>query len=385
MGTTALRDVELIRTGTWGASTGATTVTDDDFAAIVAAYSDSVVDRPIVKLGHQDDNAMNTALGDGAPAYGWIENVGVGNGTTARPNAGSLYGDLVGMPAKLAAIVPAAFRRRSVEIAWGVKTAAGKRYAAVLTGVALLGAAAPAVKGLADLMALYADGQVAETGSLTELEVVDDDDTAAVHPQPPAAREPEPDETGTGSTTTKETTVTLTKAAIDAALENVAEADLAAKMQELLASTEAPATGEGEQAAETTTQTAPVTTITPATEVVEVEAKTAATAAAPETVVVSASVFSELTKAAKTVETARRDGIVATAFSEGKITGPERKTWREALDRDEDGTVSLLSAMQPRFATSPVGDPTASALSAGDAAVEDAAYDDFMADLKTFG
>jgi hypothetical protein len=149
MSTASIRDVELVKVGTWAASTGVTTVTRDDLTAMVTAYADGLVDKPVIKIGHDDDNEPNSPLGDGEPAYGWVGNVRLSD------DGSTLLGDLVGMPGKLAEVAPTAWRRRSVEIAWGVKTAGGKSYRAVLTGLALLGVQKPAVKGLADVLALY--------------------------------------------------------------------------------------------------------------------------------------------------------------------------------------------------------------------------------------
>ena len=42
---------------------------------------------------------------------------------------------------------------------------------------------------------------------------------------------------------------------------------------------------------------------------------------------------------------ARRDQIVVEALRAGKITPASRKEWREALDRDELGTVALLGTL----------------------------------------
>lgn len=43
--------------------------------------------------------------------------------------------------------------------------------------------------------------------------------------------------------------------------------------------------------------------------------------------------------------TARRDGIIAAAIADGRIAPAASKTWREQLDKDEDGVKALLDSM----------------------------------------
>lgn len=142
--TVVLRDVELVRAGTWDASTGRTTITPAMLDDIVAASKDAEVDHAPVKIGHVGAWAK---LGDSAPALGWIANV--------RRAGDRVIGDLVDVPVRLAAVMGKAFRRRSVELAPDVKTPGGKTYSRALAGLALLGVQPPAVKGLADVLALY--------------------------------------------------------------------------------------------------------------------------------------------------------------------------------------------------------------------------------------
>lgn len=107
----------------------------------------------------------------------------------------------------------------------------------------------------------------------------------------------------------------------------------------------------------------------------------AASAAPTDSVTVSAVAFSslqatvaqlqndnaELTAAATAK---RRDEIIATALSEGRLTPPETKPWRDALDAAEESTVALLATRTPVFNTVELGH-TAS-LSATDKAKSDA-------------
>lgn len=141
--TVTIRGVELVRAGTWWASTGRVRITPEHLEAMVAAAGDAEVDQAPVKLGHTTE--------PGQPALGWVENLRVSD------DGMTLLGDLVDVPAGFARIMPSAYRRRSIEIKWGVRTASGQRHAAALTGLALLGVQEPAVKGLADLVDLYRD------------------------------------------------------------------------------------------------------------------------------------------------------------------------------------------------------------------------------------
>lgn len=171
-GTVTIRDVELVRAGTWDAITGRVTITPDELDDIVAAAADPEVDAAPIKIGHLGAWAD---LGDSAPALGWVANV-------RRTDDNRVVGDLVDVPQRLAAILPKAFRRRSVEMLANVRTVGGKVYKLALTGLALLGVAPPAVKGLADLLALYdaperpvAAGDHPAAGELVELPVVEGD------------------------------------------------------------------------------------------------------------------------------------------------------------------------------------------------------------------
>lgn len=134
-----LTGIKIVRTGTWAASTGVTTITEEDLEDIVAASTDPEIDEAVLKLGHKDP-INETVLRDGAPALGHFTNL--------RVEDEFLVGDLEGVPAPLAKVMPHAYKRRSAEIAWGVRTKAGNTYRAALTAVSLLGKFAPAVKGL---------------------------------------------------------------------------------------------------------------------------------------------------------------------------------------------------------------------------------------------
>lgn len=151
LATVTVPNVELVRVGTWNASTGRVTIDRSDLDSMVAAAGDGETDRAPVKLGHVEEPDK------GYPSLGWVENLRVEQRSPGegKPDVDVLVGDLVGVPAALAEIMPSAYRRRSVEIDWGVTTASGDKHRAVLAGLALLGEEAPAVKGLADVLPLF--------------------------------------------------------------------------------------------------------------------------------------------------------------------------------------------------------------------------------------
>lgn len=392
-----LRNVALVRAGTWQASKGKNTISVDDLDAIVAAAGDKLIDHTPIKIGHDPTNAFNSALSDGEPAYGWVENLSRGDGSTDRPDADTLYGDVVGMPAKLEEVAPKAFRRRSVEIAWQVKSAAGKVYPAVLTALSLLGVRAPAVKGLDDVLALYADLTSADDLSVLELvDGLDADQTAAFSQAitalaaidtavlPPQASGRQDGDTGTQQTTrpeqgTQEGTrmTSITKAAVEKALAEAGDADVSALLEDLL-----------KQTRDEQTSTEP--TGGAAAAAVEVEA-TAASAATDDTVTISRATFTQLSQgaaagmtAAQQLDQQRRDQIIVTALSEGRITPAEQTVFRTQLDKDEEGTVTLLAALQPRFSTVEHGHAGTGATTSSELAESELAEFDAWSD-RTFG
>lgn len=50
-------------------------------------------------------------------------------------------------------------------------------------------------------------------------------------------------------------------------------------------------------------------------------------------------------KAMETIDAQRRDGIISAALGEGRIAPASREAWRAQLDKDEEGTKSLLESM----------------------------------------
>lgn len=141
-----LPNVELMHAGTWSASTGVHTFTKDDFAFAVAALECPAVRRPHLKLGHVDSRF------DGEPAVGWIDNL------AAVSDGSTLQGDYVGMPGWLGPVIASAYPDRSVEGQWDYVCALGHSHPFVLTAVALLGVAEPAIgtlESLQDVAKLY--------------------------------------------------------------------------------------------------------------------------------------------------------------------------------------------------------------------------------------
>ncbi|WP_053207939.1 hypothetical protein [Jiangella muralis] len=420
MATATIRGVELVKAGKWNASTGPVEVTTEDLASIVEAYGDAGVDRPVIKLGHIDPRF------DGEPALGWVANVRAKDG-----DPDTVVGDIVGIPAKLAEIMPTAYRRRSVEIAHGLRTAAGKTYRAALTGLALLGVSRPAVKGLADVLALYgAPPAEAERVDLVEfVDGVDDaaavawlaaarvevvqlaeasgipddkvdaalarlDRLAGVHDTasiPHAVVDPaKADDDGTdqgpataGATNGRKRMAKIKRDQVTAALAEASDDDVEAKLRELLGDdgTEDADKAKAAEAAE-------------AAEAEKAKKDAADKVDEPKpnddgTVTLTAAQLTALTQNASLGAAAhgelaeqRHARILDDAVRAGKITPPELEAWQTALTGDEPGTVTLLDKIQPRFNTEAAGHATTPATTQLSAS-EEAAWAAFESD--TFG
>lgn len=95
--------IELVKAGTWQASTGEWTVTAEDLAAAVEAHKVGVLRKPVIKLGHEGP------MRDAAPALGYVDNLRLADGGK------TLVGDLVNVPAAVAKFLPHAYPDRSVE------------------------------------------------------------------------------------------------------------------------------------------------------------------------------------------------------------------------------------------------------------------------------
>jgi hypothetical protein len=177
-----LHNVELIHVGSWPASTGQWDVTLDDLNQAVAALDCPSIRKPIIKIGHTDPRF------DGEPAIGWIDNLHVEGDQI-------LVGDYRGLPGWLAAkdsagnsVLASAWPDRSIEGEYGHRCQLGHTHPFVLTAVALLGVAAPAVgplESLQDVASLFGVDAAAGEGQLVRATIRakkdDDGDDAQEH------------------------------------------------------------------------------------------------------------------------------------------------------------------------------------------------------------
>lgn len=141
-----IRNVELVKVGSWQTSTMDWTVTAEHLAAAVEAHRAGVLRKPVLKIGHQDPRF------DGGPALGFVDNLQLASGGT------TLIGDLINVPGPVARLLPNAYPDRSVEALVDYEAPDGRTWPLVLTGLALLGAADPAIESLQSLQdvgALY--------------------------------------------------------------------------------------------------------------------------------------------------------------------------------------------------------------------------------------
>lgn len=367
--TVDFRGVPLCRAGEWNGLTGKARVTSEDLRSVVDAYTDEEVDRARVKIGHL--SSMNTALGDGAPAFGWVQNPRMdSDGVT-------LLGDLVDVPRKLGEIVGKAYKNVSIEMRRNVKTPSGKTHPAVLSGLALLGASAPAVKGLDDLVSLYAseapnggpEDDCTETETVT-ISLGDALDTSPTVPVP--SRVSGDDDTDSPESPGRNQQEDADMAFLSEARkalglgEDVAEADVLAKLTAL-----------SENPADPDTQVkAQETDVTGDPDVKEPDLKSTASEASksPETVTVSKAQWDDVTAQLKTLsdkaKAEHQEKVLEAALSEGRIVPAEREQWVTALSEAPQATEVLLSKLAPRVNMSEHGSDVA--LSASEDSDEDA-------------
>jgi len=135
--------VDLIRVGSWEASTGAFIPTPGDLAAAVAAFDAGVLRKPILKLGHVDPRF------DGEPAVGFVDHLRLSDGGR------TLLGDFAAVPAWLADVMASAYPDRSIEGRYDYADPTGRVWPFLLTAVALIGVAAPAIGSLQSLQDRY--------------------------------------------------------------------------------------------------------------------------------------------------------------------------------------------------------------------------------------
>ena len=366
--TVDFRGIPICRAGEWNGLTGKAVVTPDDLQAVVAAYQDGEVDKARVKLGHVSE--LN-ALGDGAPAFGWVEN------PRLAADGRTLLGDLVDVPRRLGEVVGRGYRNVSVELRKNVRTPSGKTHPTVLSGLALLGAAAPAVKGLDDLVALYASEPIpdaptdgCEDGAVVTISLGDalDPVTHADIPVPsPVTCDGEPDSPDRPG---REKEGEPSMAFLDQAREKFglpADASEDQLLERITALSESPADPD-------TTVKAEETDVTGDPDVTEPELKSE-TVDAPETVTVSKAQWDELTAQVSELAAERKakhqEQVIESALSEGRIAPAEREKWTTALSAAPEATETLLSSLAPRVNVREQGSDVALSASTTD---DDAAF-----------
>ena len=374
--TVDFRGIPICRAGEWNGLTGKAVVTPDDLAAVVDAYQDREVDRARVKLGHVS-SLNDQALGDGAPAFGWVSNPRVSD------DGKTLLGDLVDVPRRLGEVVGRAYKNVSVELRKNVRTPSGKTHPTVLSGLALLGAAAPAVKGLDDLVALYASEPIPDTptdgcedGAVVTISLGDalDPVTHTDIPAPsPVACDGEPDSPERPG---REKEGEPTVAFLDQAREKFglpADASEDQILERMTALSESPAEkdGEGDAAPEVEAQETG-------------DEDQAPTADTPETVTVSKAQWDELTAQVAQLSEERKakhqEQVIEAALSEGRIVPAEREKWTTALSAAPEATETLLSSLAPRVNVREQGSDVALSANATDPAADD--LDSFLDSLN---
>jgi len=159
-----LPGIEMAAVGTWHASTGVTTFTQEDFTDAVAALQCPGVRNPVIKLGHSEEDSTSGVRWDGEPALGWVANM--------RFDGAKLLGDFTGLPAWLAdadenglSVMAAAYPDRSIEIYRPFLCQVGHVHPSAVTAISLLGVAPPAIgvlKSMQDVYALWTEPAVGE-------------------------------------------------------------------------------------------------------------------------------------------------------------------------------------------------------------------------------
>lgn len=366
LATATIKGVELCKVGRHHSALGPVDITLSDLTGAIAAQTDPEVEAGAIKLGHTG----GLALGDSAPAIGWVENLRLSQ------DKSTLIGDLANVPYKLASIIPTAYRRRSVEMKRNYTTPSGKTYPAALTGLALLGAAAPAVKGLADILDVFASATDREPDLVVELsgEITD---PATLPPYSPASPESGVTKPAGQEPTTKESDSMIEKlrkklglpaTATDAEVETAwdkAEADAAA---EAAKTTE----GKGPDGDGTPPATPAANAATPAAPAAEAPSSTdqIAASAAEGTITLSAEAFTALNSKVATLEQGivkdRHDGIILSAMKAGQIVPANEQIYRDLLKSNETIALSAIHALPKSANVIELGADHAGDASAGD-------------------
>lgn len=395
-------NVPLVKVGTWHGSTGAKSITPQDLEDMVTAAKSGDLDDAVIKKGHNDPRMMNP-MWDGEPAYGQVKNLRIADGGL------TLMGDLKHVPKDLAESMPSAYPRRSVEIAWNVrlKDALGKiqkTYRAALSGLALLGATPPAVKGLggpraATATAFSADGASIEFGSMDTYSmggVTAPLTGARLYSAINGAileRMGADEESGVMVTTLSEGSVHFKTPKGTYAVAYTLAEDNSIQLAEQVDVLEGTSTGKVPHMAgaapdaendppKSSEEKEPTVAFmkelreklglpeTATDEEVLTKVGSSNFSADENSVIVSKTAFAELQERANTNEQEirnlreaedkkRRDALVDTFFAEGKIHPTEREYWRGQLDKDEPATVTFMSARTPIFPVTELGSMTA--------------------------
>lgn len=158
--------VELMKTGTWDAQTGRVSIKRDLLQSVVENYASlrDTIDIPL-KLGHAERTNM---LPKGMPAAGWVSNLRLRDDGKGEA---TLLADIETVSKQITELIRrGAYRHLSVEIHAAFSDGRGKTYKNVLTGLALLGAELPAVKGLKSITESFLDREkkVAATDGATD-------------------------------------------------------------------------------------------------------------------------------------------------------------------------------------------------------------------------
>ena len=335
--------------------------TEADLAEI-ARDTNAVIDEvdPFTKLGHNSAQRLARQSGlyddDG-------EKPNTGSWRNFRVESGKLVADVVGMPAKLARLFESgAFRKRSVEFKPYESQNGRGKFQRVIRAVALLGAKAPAVKTLDDVVSLYGDEEIddadlhvveyEEEGSPTatldlqiDLQPIDGESGAS------ADTRGEMPETTEQETTEQESGLTLSDAERDQLAESlgiegeVTSAALVARAAEVRTLADARESGDeeddgdGEPDPDGENDPAPPAAGVQLSEAEYWDLRTRADMGA---------------RAAETLRVDRRDTAIESAMRDGRITPAAREEFVRLYDEDEDGASRILNALTPNEALAAV-------------------------------
>jgi hypothetical protein len=326
---------------------------DEERLRRVAEDSNRVVDeiRPVNKIGHNSGQLLARRSGffdeDDQPATGFWRNF--------RVEGGKLLGDVLGVPKKLADLIEVgAFGRRSVEMKPYESQRGKGRVESPIRYVAWLGAKAPAIKTLDDVVSLYGDDEnddddmviveYAESGAPTaeldlriDLEPIANGDDEVLTP-PADTRGEMPDEPITGLTLTEEQRDQLAQAlGVEGEVTPEALLARAAEARTLADARETEGSDETDEADETDDDTPPARTEPVATGVSLSETeyhdlRTRADAGA---------------RAAEELRVQRRDRLITEAMTDGRLEPGQRDEFVRMYDENEDFTTRAITALVP--------------------------------------